>query len=715
VTGVGVVSALGPNATTSFDRLVRGEVGIRPVTLFDTSEQRCRLAAEVDVDRLDVGPARPECSRTDRMALAAAHEALGHAGLRPGAEPISVVVGGTTGGMFEAERTLAERRPGGEPPDLRPLLSYPLSTCADALARRFAPVARAVTLCSACSSGSNALVVAAAWIRSGRARVVLAGASEGLCRLTFTGFSSLGVMSPDPCRPFDAERRGLSLGEGAAFVVLEPEEAARERGAPILAFLDGYAVAAEAYHITHPEPSAETATGLIESALARAGLAPNEIDYVNAHGTATPQNDSTEARALADALGGELERIYVSSSKGQIGHTLGTAGAIGAVFTVLAIARGIVPPSGGLVTPDPALPLRHVLATGCHADLGAALSSSFGFGGTGAVLAFSSAKRRALLSPASAIPRLFVTAANAVGDFGALRGADLAGALGAATDTPAQSHDWVAELDPARSRRFDRASALITHGAGQALGDARHDAKTVGLVAGSAFGNVERSVDFLRRVFERGARFAPPAEFPHLVPSGPAGNASIYLGLKGPVLSVSDLGTSAEAALGVGASFLELGLGSAFVVGSAEPADAVIEQVLSPIWERERGSARGRGEGAAWLLIEAEPTERGARRLAELVAWQTGGRADTLAPPENPERALVLGKSSPELDDFLSGSAWERVSRRSVHELGVPREVLGGVLLAVAVGLVAACRHDSVLVVSPGATNVHAFVFGVPS
>jgi 3-oxoacyl-[acyl-carrier-protein] synthase II len=712
VTGVGVVCALGSDAETSFRRLVNGEVGIAPLRLFDVAGQRCGLAAEVDVASLARGGDFGGCSRSDVMAITAAEEALRRSGLDATRSAVSVVVGGTTGGMFEAEETLARHREGVPGVGLEGILSYPLSASADALARRIARVDRAVTICSACSSGSNALVLGAALIREGRASSVLAGGTEGLCRLTFTGFNALGVMSPEPCRPFDKARDGLTLGEGAAFVLLEEEAHALARGAPILAWLDGFAVAAEAYHITHPEPSARTATELIRSALGRAALGPRDIDYVNAHGTATPQNDSTEAHALAEAFGSELERIYVSSSKGQVGHTLGTAGAVGVAFTVLALANGVVPPSGGLVTPDPAFRLRHVLASGERAPLGAALVSSFGFGGTGAVLALTRADRPWGGRGERRRSRLLVTAVNARGGFGTPSGVEIVSALaGPAADSAPK--ELLTELDPARSRRFDRASALVTRGAERALADAARPAAGVGLVAGSAYGNVERSVEFLRRVFERGPRFAPPAEFPHLVPSGPAGNASIYLGLTGPVLAVSELWSSAESAVAVGSSFLALGLCPALVVGSAEPFDATVASLLAPALDARATPAERRGEGASWLLLEDEGSvaERRARPLAELAAWWQGFSAAELVPPRESTRSLVLAWSDADAE-ILAGSAWAGVRRRIFDELMVPREARGGVVLAAAASLCAAGEAEQVLAVTRGKSQDYAFLFG---
>ena len=210
---------------------------------------------------------------------------------------------------------------------------------------------------------------------------MLAGGTDGLCRLTLSGFNALAAVDPEPCRPFDRRRRGLNLGEGAGFVVLERASRARERGKEPIAELAGWALAAEAHHITNPEARGATAAAAVHAALARAGLSPKEIDYVNAHGTGTPPTTPWRPRRSRRALGEELARIPVSSSKGQIGHTLGAAGAIEAILAALAVRHARHSAHGGPRGARPGLPLVHVMGTGRGARVRAALSNSLGFGG----------------------------------------------------------------------------------------------------------------------------------------------------------------------------------------------------------------------------------------------------------------------------------------------------------------------------------------------
>jgi len=714
ITGVGIVSALGVDRETSFARLVAGDVGIAELTLFDPGEQKSRLAAEVrEWDALPSGGDRQQSplSRTDALALKAAQEALGHSGLGP-RTALSLAVGGTTGGMLEAEHSLARFAGGVVQECARHLLSYPLSTTATRLREQLlVRIERAVTVCSACSSGANAIAVGGSWVQTGLTEVALVGGTDGLCRLTYLGFNALGVMDAEPCRPFDARRAGLTLGEGAAFLVLESEAHARARSARVVAWLAGYAVGAEAYHITHPEPSAVTSVQLLRSALEHSGLGAEEIDYVNAHGTATPQNDEAEARAIGQIFGPDVARVRVSSCKGQVGHTLGAAGAMEAAFTALACERSVAPPTAGLTEPDPALPLRHVRGSGEPLAIRAALSSSFGFGGAGTVLVVENAERPPRVSPADD-PELVVTALATIGPRGELSGTEAVEYLSELPASPPELRPLVERLDPARSRRFDRVSALVTLCAERALGDAGLRSDGVGLVSSSAFGNVERSVAFLHRAFSRGPRFASPAEFPHLLPSAAAGNASIYLGLTGPVLTVSDVAVGAELALGVGAAFVGVGLCDAVVVGSAEPEDLVIEQLLGPLHGHGANeSAGGRGEGAAFFVLERADASkcRGRAPLARLCAqWEADGPERIAAPRQAQRSVLVSAETDDELRAWLGASPWATVARRRLESHGIPSEVRSGFALAGAIAALACGEHDEALVLSLGVGTAQA-------
>jgi 3-oxoacyl-[acyl-carrier-protein] synthase II len=255
------------------------------------------------------------------------------------------------------------------------MLGTPISTAAAAVSQGLGVYGPQSTVSTACSSSALAIAMAADTIRRGAARVALAIGTDGLCRLTYAGFDALQALDPDRCRPFDRDRHGLSLGEGAGALVLEDEEHARARGARARAVFLGHGSTTDAHHVTSPHPEGARARAALHGALAAAGLSADAVDYVNAHGTGTPQNDAVEVAVLRATFGPRLGRIPVSSTKSQIGHSLGAAGAIEAVVTVLALEDGILPPTVSLREPDPAW-------------AGVALSSSYGFGGHNVTLVF---------------------------------------------------------------------------------------------------------------------------------------------------------------------------------------------------------------------------------------------------------------------------------------------------------------------------------------
>jgi 3-oxoacyl-[acyl-carrier-protein] synthase II len=691
VTGIGIVSALGRGARATFARLSNGECGTGAVSLFDTTGLRATLAAEVPAQlyaelRAEAGP---DLSRTDVLAVCAARDALNDAGFLVRPHELAVAVGGTTGGMLETETELLALPDSQTNPErAQRLLSHPLSTTVRTLEQAIAPFRISATVCSACSSSAVALVQGAHWIRAREARAVLAGGADALCRMTFAGFNALGAMDAQPCRPFDVARGGLTLGEGAAFLLLEAESSARERGARVLAWFSGWSVGAEAHHVTQPEPSGRRAAELMGLAITSAGLTPADIQYVNAHGTATRANDAMEALALRRVFAGGAGVLRVSSSKGQLGHTLGAAGALEAAITVLALESGVAPPSGGLLSPE-APDLQHVLHRGEATPMRAALSSSFGFGGMSAVLAFEHAD-----SPARASQRaqdaLVITSVVTLTETLCVDAQCAAAATGETCGLPLPL-DVSSLLDPERSRRFDRSAVLTTWLVGEALKRAQLSPAAVGLVLGNAYGSVERSVQFLDRFLVRGLRHAAPAEFPHLVQSAACGNASIYWGLTGPVLTVADCSTSAEAALARAVSLLELGTAEAIIAGAVQAHDALVAQLgpRAPV----AGTPIARSEGGGFVVVEtrASANGRGKASLAELVAHIEQRAAPDLTEPVwsvplDPARArVVLGTQESPWKAYLDQSPWAAVERRHVLPRVGFHEASGAIALGVAV------------------------------
>lgn len=388
VTGLGAISAVGDSAETTWTSLKNGVCGIRPVTLFETAGLAARTAAQIpSLPRTSSlrSELRKRASRADLIAVAAAKEALSDSGLEGASIDRSragVVLGAGAGGLFEAEEYFFARlaKGIGRSKVSKAWGFYPCVTT-DLLAAHLGFEGYSTTIMTACSSSTIAIGLACDAIRTGEADLVVTGGSDALSRLTFAGFCSLRAVDPERCRPFHRERKGMSLGEAAGILVLEDMERARRRGARIHAELLGYGVACDAHHVTAPDPSGNGAARTMREALRDARVDPERIDYVSAHGTATPFNDEAETRALHAVFGERASRVPASSIKSMVGHCLGAAGAIEAVALVQTVRDGILPPTIGLDERDPLCDLDYVPNTARETPVRVALSNSFAFGG----------------------------------------------------------------------------------------------------------------------------------------------------------------------------------------------------------------------------------------------------------------------------------------------------------------------------------------------
>jgi 3-oxoacyl-[acyl-carrier-protein] synthase II len=396
VTGMGAVTSLGNDLASTWDGLVAGRSGIGPITLFDATGFRTRLAAEIkELPSGIEASLRRRLSRTDVIGLTAAAEALADSGLDVGAQDptrVGVVLGAGVSGLLDSENYLRDLLAKG-PKGARPtrVLNHPPDQTTDRIAERWGFLGPRSTITTACSSSATSLGYAADLVRHGFCDVVVTGGADTFARLTHGGFNALRSVDPDACRPFDRRRKGLTIGEAAGLLVFEEEEHARRRGARIRARFLGYGVTSDAHHMTQPEPTGEAGARTLSACLAAARLDPADVDYVNAHGTATPQNDSAETAAIKRALGPRAYAIPVSSIKSMLGHCLCSAGAIEAVATVLTIETGIVPPTINWGERDPECDLDVVPNEAREARVSAALSNSFAFGGNSTVVAFGSA------------------------------------------------------------------------------------------------------------------------------------------------------------------------------------------------------------------------------------------------------------------------------------------------------------------------------------
>ncbi len=390
VTGMGAICAAGASPERLWDSIEGGVSGLGALTLFESP--RCGGAPVGEV-RLDPssGSGLPGGSRTDHLAVWAARQAVESSGLLCAkdvdAARIAVVLGTTTGGMIDAEEFLSEliKR---HRLDVSLLQYHLCSTSCNAISDTFGFGGLRVTVSDACASGASAIATACDILAAGDADIVVAGGADSLTRLTINGFSSLLNVDPGGCRPFDANRKGMSLGEGAGVIVLERPEHAVSRGAAVRGFVAGCGSSCDAYHATRPAPDGRGAYRAMAAALNAAGLRPCDVDYINAHGTGTVENDAAEAAAIAELFAGRIP--YVSSTKGYTGHTLAAAGAIETIICLEAVAHAKAPGTLGLETPDPRLGFTPVSAN-IDASLAVALTNSLGFGGTNTSVVVTSA------------------------------------------------------------------------------------------------------------------------------------------------------------------------------------------------------------------------------------------------------------------------------------------------------------------------------------
>jgi 3-oxoacyl-[acyl-carrier-protein] synthase II len=398
VTGMGTISACGWGLPAFWQALAAGESRVGEPLEFDTAGHRTRLVAEAPpppaelLAELERDPRWQRLSRAERFAVAACREAFRDAGLRPeDAAVAGLYFGGSTAAMAEGERffrSLTGRRP-GKRPRVAEVAAHPLDAPAGAAAR-FLGIRGPVDSCSsACASGALALAAALDALRAGRVELALAGGADSLCQLTYAGFNSLRAVDEGRCRPFRSGRAGLNLGEGAGILVLEPLERALARGRKPLVVLAGAGASCDAHHMTAPHPEGEGASRAIEAALADAGLPPSAIDFVNVHGTGTPLNDQAESRALHRVFGPRAAHLPLTSTKGVVGHLLGSSGAIEAVATVLSLQHGAVTPTPGEGEVDASLEIDLVVGAPRPLEARHALSTSLAFGGSNAALVFS--------------------------------------------------------------------------------------------------------------------------------------------------------------------------------------------------------------------------------------------------------------------------------------------------------------------------------------
>ncbi len=658
VAGMGAVTALGSSVQALWEGVSTGRVAIRPVHSWPMEAYHTRLAGEIQevVRPLHEYPhPRDHREPTLDFALKAAEEAIAQAGLT--GEQISrerwgLVLGTCMAGFLSIRRWYIDAEQ-ADPQLVRMFLPQDLAEMiGEALGLR-GPV---LSLSTACAAGANAIGYALDIIRNGHADVMLAGGTDSLSDVLFAGFHCLESLAPDTAAPYSRDRQGLSLGEGGGMLLLVREDLARAAGVRVLGEVLGYGLSADGYHPTAPDPEGRGASRAIRAAMREAGVRPEEVGYINGHGTGTPKNDVAETRAIRLALGEAASQVGVSSTKSMVGHLMGAAGAVEAIVTLKALQEQVMPPTANYTRPDPACDLHYVPLKAEPRRMEIALSNNFAFGGNNACVAFgrAGAARERLPRPQE---RVVITGMSLLSPAGDSPAAIWRQLLEGGLQTEEAQGCRVARIRqfepasflPARERRrIDRVGLLAIAATRLALSDADlavadEERETIGILLGTAFGPLESIERFYRPVLLEGTAAANPAIFPSCVFNAAAGLVAIHTGLSGPTSTVTAGHAAGAAALCYAYELISSGRAVALVCLGVDTLTEKLVQGYSQgtlVARREGDPQQGQGfilaEGAGALLLESlsHAQARGARIYGEIAGYgmasdptvrQTGG------------------------------------------------------------------------------------------
>lgn len=722
ITGAGIVSPLGLGWRENELSLAADRTAFRPVELFDVSERIAKTAAGVDLPKerlfLKVPQRRqPLIDRGTQMLLLAMREALAMAKL-PGLRGIDAIVIGTSAGAMMIGQDYFRQSAGNltrHSGQLSRLEYYQPQRQLRAIAEEYDWFGPMILVSNACASGANAIGDAMAMIQSGRARRVLAGGYDALAELVFAGFDTLRALAPSGVpRPFDANRDGLALGEGAGVMILESEEAASERGAVAIGECAGYCTATDLNHLTQPDPEGKAAIRTMSGACAMAGVRADEVDYINSHGTGTPYNDVAEASAIQVWAGEAARRIAVSSTKSAMGHLLGGAGAVEAVISLMALRGQWLPGSLNIREVDPVVSFD-LVRTFRQTRVDVVLTNSFGFGGTNATLVFKQPDGK-MAEAAAAPARLPVSATVAgakesvfptelrVKGIGAVSSAGwgslaLWEAVTHQTVPPAVnaarsigSRDWecpVRTAPPAPADRLPkfprlRRASPITKFAMAAALEALEDAGfpggkgagRLGIIQCMFNGCVQFSGKFYHEVIET-PTLASPLIFPETVYNAPASHVAAYLGVDGPVTTLMGEANVIMEGLAMAHTWLGQGLVDHCLVLGAEECDWLAAEATTYYHPALIAS-----EGAGALLVSLNGPGVRLRGTAAFPFHHVSGRgariqemAETLTHAVPAAAAMVDHQSGVEILDAYEAAAWKHLPE-NITRLH-PRAVLG--------------------------------------
>jgi 3-oxoacyl-[acyl-carrier-protein] synthase II len=642
VAGVGAITAQGTDAKAFWDGVRGGKVAIRTVQKISMEGIGTRLAGEVQVE---VKPSHDYSHPADYrdpvidFALKASEEAMASSGLegktRVPAERWGVVMATCNAGLLSGQRWY-ESRARGESPDPRLAAAVTPQALAEAVSAAHDIKGPVLSIDTACAAGANAIGYAAELIRGGHADAMLTGGSDALSSVLVAGFNSLQSLSPRPAQPYSKNRSGLSLGEGSGMVVLVREDIAKELGLPILAEVMGYGLSADGYHATAPHPEGKGASRAIRAGLRLAGLTPEDVHYVNSHGTGTPKNDPAETRATRLGLGAAADKVAVSSTKSMVGHLLGAAGAVEAIVAIKALQEQVAPPTASYDERDPECDLDYVPNVARPMTMDVAVSNNFAFGGANASVVFARAGAKPR-PPKPELDRVVVTglatltqAGIAVDDlwkaFAEKRNclADEGGVrLGRVAFDPGP---W---LKPKDRRRIDRlgvfsvvASSIALKDAGITVSDENRN--RIGVLFGTGIGPMESMENFSQPLIKEGPSAANPAIFPNTVYNAAPGQVAMATGAVGPTSTVTAGHGAGASALCYSYDLVASGQADAMICLAADTlTDTVIAgyRALGLLGSKKRARGGiGLAEAGIALVLErlSHAKARGARIYGEV-------------------------------------------------------------------------------------------------
>ena len=598
ITGIGLISPLGNGLSQTRDSIKKGKKGIRPLSLFPTGQNNPLPVGEIsDLFIADNVP------RTHKLAFIAAKEAMAHTELPPDA----VVIGSTTGGILTTEANL--KKEDRNPESYR---YHSTGTVSEYIAREYKCRGPAITVSTACSSGAAAIKIGLEMLRTRKAENVLVGGADSLCRLTYYGFNSLQLIDPRGARPFDKNRRGMSVAEGAAMLFLTAGEKTPDHA---IAEILGAGLSCDAWHIAAPDPQGRGAVKAMVAALKDADISPADIDYVNAHGTGTWDNDLSEAKALrmifGDAFLSDHKKPCFSSVKGAFGHPLGASGAIEAVISAMSISDGLIPGNIGCDIPDPELLMRPV-SEPSEMKVQTVLSNSFGFGGNNASIVIGDPKKDR--HPISGAHRGPVPAPSSLTVLGCacVTGAGntdetMTNLSGGKSCKGRLSTSRISEnLERKTVRRLKRLPRLALSLADAAYKDSEISDTPSSVFFGTGWGPLSDTYDFLTKLYESGEQFTSPTDFIGSVHNAPAGQIAIQFKSTGPNITTAGGDYSFEQALMAASLLTNDSDDTLFVIGADES-----HEELSPLFDNSVLSDETLSDGGGAFCLKRTETASG--------------------------------------------------------------------------------------------------------